>query len=68
MTNNTTSEQMELSLNPANGVRGRRHRANRLPSAQWWFAQMRAAVERAPDWQNHPPVRLAASTSGNSEQ
>ena len=68
MTNNVRIEQMELSLGRSVGPRSRRGRAHRLMGAQWWFAQMRAAIERATDWQNSPPSRLATKTQGGSAQ
>ena len=68
MTNNTRNEQMELSLSQTPAARPRRRRANRVPGAQWWFTQMRVAVERATDWQNNPPIRLASSTPGATNE
>jgi hypothetical protein len=46
----TTNQQLELGFNglPARGF-GRR-RETRVARAQWWFAQMRAAVAEAMTW------------------
>ena len=50
MTPMTQDQQLELRFNglPARSV-GRR-RETRVARAQWWFAQMRAAVAGAMDW------------------
>lgn len=48
---NATSNQLELGFNglplPVNTGR----RAGRIARANWWFARMRAIVERAVDWE-----------------
>ena len=46
----TTNNQLELGFN---GTQSRIHggrRETRVARAQWWFAQMRAAVACAMDW------------------
>lgn len=44
--------QMELTLAaPALAHRRAFRRQRRLPSAHWWFDQMRKAVDEAIDWQ-----------------
>ncbi len=52
--------QMELTL-AAKPPAARRavRRQRRLPSAHWWFDQMRKAVDEAMDWQPAPPARPA---------
>jgi hypothetical protein len=46
----TTNQQLELGFNGAQTrILGRR-REIRVARAQWWFAQMRAAVASAVDW------------------
>ena len=52
--------QMELIL-PAKTPATRRavRRQRRLPSAHWWFDQMRKAVDEAMDWQPAPAARPA---------
>ena len=62
MMNNVTNGQLELTLGNPAALRPRRFRSHRQPGAQWWFAQMRAAVDRAPDWQNNPPTRATEPT------
>ena len=54
--------QMELTLAapahaPVPAFRRSFRRQRRLPSAHWWFDQMRKAVDEAMDWQPAPPVR-----------
>ena len=56
MTNSSMNGQLELSFLQLPDLRPRRYRAHRLQGAHWWFAQMRAAVDRATDWQNSPPL------------
>lgn len=47
----TTNEQLELGFN-SNAIRpGGAHLSHRMTRAKWWFAQMRAAVAGAMDWQ-----------------
>lgn len=60
-----TVKQMELGLNSQS--RPVMRRTKRLAGAQWWFAQMRAAVDRATGWQTSPAggpaqVHLALAT------
>lgn len=44
--------QMELTLaNSTPAYRRAVRRQRRLPSAHWWFDQMRKAVDEAMDWQ-----------------
>ncbi len=50
--------QMELTLADATpAYRPAARRQRRLPSAHWWFDQMRKAVDEAMDWQPVAPVR-----------
>ena len=52
--------QMELTLAapaPAPAYRRAHRRQRRMPSAHWWFDQMRKAVDEAMDWQPAPPAR-----------
>jgi hypothetical protein len=50
--------QMELTLGSATPAYRRAvRRQRRLPSATWWFDQMRRAVDDAIDWQPVPPAR-----------
>ncbi len=50
--------QMELTLAaPAPTFRRALRRQRRLPSAHWWFDQMRKAVDEAIDWQPAPSGR-----------
>ena len=50
--------QMELTLaNATPAYRRAARRQRRLPSAHWWFDQMRKAVDEAMDWQPAPTVR-----------
>ena len=54
----TMKHQMELTLANAAPTSRRAHRRlRRLPSAHWWFDQMRKAVDDAMDWQAAPPAR-----------
>ena len=57
-TNNVNRQQLELSFDASAAFRPhitrRQRRRNR---AQWWFAQMRAVVDRAFDWKPAPPAR-----------
>lgn len=55
--------QMELTLAaPAPTFRHAHRRQRRLPSAHWWFDQMRKAVDDAMDWQPVPPARPEQSS------
>ena len=50
--------QMELSLTSATpAFRRANRRQRRLPSAHWWFDQMRKAVDTATDWEPAQPSR-----------
>ena len=62
MTNNTRNQQMEMTFTRSAALRPRRFRSHRQPGAAWWFAQMRKAVDRAPDWQNNPPTGISLQT------
>jgi hypothetical protein len=46
----TTNEQLELGFNGSQIT-------HRMTRAKWWFAQMRAAVAGAMDWQAASPPR-----------
>lgn len=50
--------QMELTLAASTPAYRRAHRRQRrMPSAHWWFDQMRKAVDEAMDWQPARPAR-----------
>jgi hypothetical protein len=50
--------QMELTLaNATPACRRAPRRQRRLPSAGWWFDQMRKAVDEAIEWQPAPVAR-----------
>lgn len=50
--------QLELTLvAPAPTHHRAARRQRRMPSAHWWFDQMRKAVDNAIDWQPAPPAR-----------
>jgi hypothetical protein len=50
--------QMELTLtNATPACRRAPRRQRRLPSAGWWFEQMRKAVDEAIEWPTTPPAR-----------
>ena len=54
--------QLEMTLaapapTPAPALRRSFRRQRRIPSAHWWFDQMRKAVDDAMDWQPAPPAR-----------
>ncbi len=49
-------EQMELGLDAA-VIRETAQRQRRMKRAQWWFKQMRRAVDCAMDWQPAPDAR-----------
>ena len=56
MTTMTANEQLELGFNGTQArIHGRRREA-RVARAQWWFAQMRAAVAGAMDWPASRPA------------
>ena len=46
----TTDQQLELGFNGTQARIFGRPRETRVARAQWWFAQMRAAVAGAMDW------------------
>ena len=52
MTTMTTNQQLELGFNGTQARIFGRRRETRVARAHWWFAQMRAAVAGAMDWQN----------------
>ena len=47
----TTNEQLELGFNGLPPQIKTARREGRIARANWWFAQMRAAVADAMDWQ-----------------
>ena len=48
---------MELGFNGTIACRVIEKRQNRLRRAQWWFKQMRRAVDCALDWEPSPNAR-----------
>ena len=50
MTTMTNDQQLELAINAIPSRLQGRRRETRVARAQWWFAQMRAAVANAVDW------------------
>lgn len=50
MTTMTDNQQLELGFNGTQTRIYGRRRETRVARAQWWFAQMRAAVASAMDW------------------
>jgi hypothetical protein len=50
MTTMTNDQQLELGFNGTQSRIYGRRRETRVARAQWWFAQMRAAVASAMDW------------------
>jgi len=50
MTTMTNDQQLELGFNGTQARIFGRRRETRVARAQWWFAQMRAAVAGAMDW------------------
>ncbi len=50
MTIMTNNQQLELGFNGTQPRISGRRRETRVARAQWWFAQMRAAVSSAMDW------------------
>ncbi|MEO6183860.1 MAG: hypothetical protein ABIP71_12310 [Verrucomicrobiota bacterium] len=50
-------EQMELGLNGAAICGVTKKNQSRLNRAQWWFKQMRRAVDCALDWEPSPKAR-----------
>jgi hypothetical protein len=53
----TTKQQLELGFNGTQTRIFGRRRETRVARAQWWFAQMRAAVSDAISW---PPAEPPA--------
>jgi hypothetical protein len=51
----TTSQQLELGFNGTQSRGHGRRRETRVERAQWWFAQMRAAVAGAMEWPGGVP-------------
>ena len=51
MTTMTNDQQLELGFNGTQARIFGRRRESRVARGQWWFAQMRAAVAGAMDWQ-----------------
>jgi len=56
----TTNQQLELGFNGTQPHSSGRRRETRVARAQWWFAQMRAAVSGAMEW--------PANSQANPEQ
>ena len=52
-----TNDQMELGLGKARVCPSVNRRQRRMSRANWWFARMREAVDKAFDWQPAPPAR-----------
>lgn len=54
----TTAQQIELNFNRGTQESCRSARLEkRRRRAQWWFQQMRMAVDKAIDWKPAPPAR-----------
>ena len=51
------NEQMEFGLSREETARSAKRRESRAKRAQWWFGQMRRAVNRAMDWTAAPSAR-----------
>ena len=47
----TTNQQLELGFNGTPARPLGRHRSTRAARGQWWFAQIRATVAKAMDWE-----------------
>ncbi|MBM3848308.1 MAG: hypothetical protein FJ405_18725 [Verrucomicrobia bacterium] len=64
-----TNQQTELnfSQSPSQSCRVAR-KERRRTRAQWWFQQMRAAVDRAVDWKVVPAARPEQLYMGLSEE
>jgi len=55
---NQLNSQMELELASARSGKSNRNARKRKPSgANWWFTQMRQAVNHAFDWSSAPVAR-----------
>lgn len=52
----SNNQQMELGFGAQN-ARSSSRRQRRMAGSAWWFAQMRAVVDRAIDWSKCPPGR-----------
>jgi hypothetical protein len=50
-------EQMELGFNQTTVCPTIKQRQRRMSRAQWWFKQMRRAVDCAMEWQPAPNAR-----------
>jgi len=65
----TTKQQLELGFNGTQSRIFGRRRETRVARAQWWFAQMRAAVSDAISWPPaEPPSEqfIFSATSGET--
>ncbi|MFO1488791.1 MAG: hypothetical protein U1F65_09960 [Verrucomicrobiota bacterium] len=51
------NQQMELGIGNAAICRSLNRPKRRQTRAQWWFEQMREAVDKAFDWRTAPPAR-----------
>ena len=69
MTTMTTNQQLELGFNGTQARIFGRRRETRVARAQWWFAQMRAAVAGAMDWpaNSQPPAEQIDFTGVNRQ-
>ena len=56
-------QQLEIKLESAKPCRRTYPGNQRRARARWWFDQMRAVVDRAPDWPVAPMVASAAKPS-----
>ncbi len=52
-----TTEQIELNFVKRNETPASVRHGRRRNRAQWWFLQMRLAVDRAVDWKPAPAAR-----------
>lgn len=55
--NANETRQLELAFGSKNRRRAKRSSQERVSRAQWWFQQMRRAVNEALDWSATPPAR-----------
>jgi len=53
----SNKEQMELGFNGTIACRATGTRQRRSSRSEWWFKQMRRAVDCAMDWQPSPKAR-----------
>jgi hypothetical protein len=51
------AQQLELELDRQGRRRSARRAPERISRAEWWFRQMRRAVNEALDWSATPPAR-----------